>query len=49
MPRAMAMSPLQGFYNAPLFAAMVWEIPAFTGMTRFCRIPACAGMTNLIA
>ncbi|MGI9337130.1 MAG: hypothetical protein ACR2P4_01285 [Gammaproteobacteria bacterium] len=31
------MPPFQGFYNAPPLAAMVWEIPAFAGMTGFLR------------
>ncbi|MGI9338938.1 MAG: hypothetical protein ACR2P4_10575 [Gammaproteobacteria bacterium] len=29
------ISPLQGFYTAPPMAAIVWEIPAFAGMTEF--------------
>ncbi|MGI9337435.1 MAG: hypothetical protein ACR2P4_02845 [Gammaproteobacteria bacterium] len=33
------VSPLQGFYTAPLLAAMVWEILAFAGMTKRAKMP----------
>ncbi|MGI9338220.1 MAG: hypothetical protein ACR2P4_06910 [Gammaproteobacteria bacterium] len=42
------MPPLQGFNNVAAIAAMVWEIPAFAGMTRdFWRMSACAVMTKM--